>query len=171
MALHAFILAHLKHSKVFNRKAAEQRRCGTPCAIGDACTDMKSKNKVESRFIVACFYQLWFPRKMEKKNNCHRFGHHEAAQPRRDHVPKAMGNSSDCGVTCTKSHGPHPNTCWVFFLLNACGVSLTLQCARGGGNGLNGEQSLDRGQEGGAERESERGGPHNSPECFCAKED
>lgn len=58
-----------------------------------------------------------------------------------------------------------------FFLLNACGVSLTLQCARGGGNGLNGEQSLDRGQEGGAERESERGGPHNSPECFCAKED
>lgn len=80
-------------------------------------------------------------------------------------MPKAMGNSSDCGVTCTKSHGP------VFFLLNACGVSLTLQCARGGGNGLNGEQSLDRGQEGGAERESERGGPHNSPECFCAKED
>lgn len=28
--------------------------------------------------------------------------------------------------------------------------------ARGGGNGLNGEQSLDRGQEGGAERERER---------------
>lgn len=43
-----------------------------------------------------------------------------------------------------------------FFLLNACGVSLTLQCAWGGGNGLNGEQSLDRGQEGGAERERVR---------------